>query len=86
MLSKTIFGMTYNSSRNLSSKVGLNYKNTLLMFVTCTYLQIIELSANVILIKAAIQRKCESNYVLMTRDGTELEDSPGTEGDMRPQQ
>ena len=44
------------------------------------YLQITELSANVTLIKAAIQRKWGADYTLVTSDGIELEDSPGTEG------
>ena len=44
------------------------------------YLQVTEVSANVTLIKAAIQRKWGSNYTLVTSDGIELEDSPGTEG------
>ena len=43
------------------------------------YLEITELSANVTLIKAAIQRKW-GPYTLVTSDGVELEDSPGTEG------
>ena len=43
------------------------------------YLQITEASANVTLIKAAIQRKW-GQYTLVTSDGVELEDSPGTEG------
>ena len=43
------------------------------------YLQITEASANVTLIKAAIQRKWKE-YTLVTSDGVELEDSPGIEG------
>ena len=43
------------------------------------YLEITEVSANVTLIKAAIQRKW-GPYTLVTSDGVELEDSPGTEG------
>ena len=43
------------------------------------YLEITEVSANVTLIKAAIQRKWGA-YTLVTSDGVELEDSSGTEG------
>ena len=46
------------------------------------FLEINETSANVTLMKAAIQRRWGHDYTLVTADGVELKDSSGTEGMM----
>ena len=44
------------------------------------YLELNESSANVTLIKAAMQCKWGQDFTIVSNDGVELEDSSGTEG------
>lgn len=48
--------------------------------ISTMYLELNESSANVTLIKAAMQRKWGQDFTLVSNDGVELEDSSGTEG------
>lgn len=61
-------------------QAGKSRSNLVFNQICHMYLDINESSANVTLIKAAIQRKWGHQYTLVTGDGVELEDSSGTEG------
>ena len=45
-----------------------------------TFVDVIESTANVNYIKSVVQNRWGSNYILVTADGLEIEDSSGTQG------
>ena len=51
--------------------------------ITQIYVDINEQVANVTYIKVCAQKKWGSEYTIVTSDGVELEDCPGTEGKLR---